>query len=305
MLGASGFLGSRIARALEGAGVQVLRAARRGPIRIDLAGTGVDELAERLAESAPDLVVNAAGRAWQASEQEMWEANGSGVRTLAEALRAAAPAARLVQLGSVHEYGPGTPGAGTPEEQPPAPVTPYGKSKLAGAEAVLAAAAAGQPAVVLRIANVCGPGTPPGSLLGALGARLAAAAARGDGEPLTWELPPMTAQRDYVDVRDVVDAVLAVCAPGPLDPAAGLLNIGGGAALPMGELIDRLVRASGLEVRIAETAAPPPSRTDVDRQQLDIAKARRLLGWYPRRGLDESLRDLLTAAAGAPDDRHV
>jgi nucleoside-diphosphate-sugar epimerase len=53
---------------------------------------------------------------------------------------------------------------------------------------------------------------------------------------------------------------------------------------------------------VTEDPGGGPARDDVGRQRLDIARAGRLLGWRPRRGTTEALRDQLaarTAAGGA------
>ncbi|MET9606961.1 NAD(P)-dependent oxidoreductase [Streptomyces sp. NPDC006512] len=295
LLGGTGFLGTRLHSAFDAAGYRVTTASRTGgPVRLDLTATAPGELAALLDDLRPDLVVNAAGRAWQATEQDMLEANALAVEDLVEALAAAPGRPRLVHLGTIHEYGPGTVGSGTPEEHEPAPVTAYGKSKLRGSLAVLRAVEAGRlDAVVLRVANVCGPGTARGSLLGSVGARLADAVRAGTPE-LELRLAPLRARRDYVDVRDVCDAVLAAASV-PLGPKDATINVGRGTAVPVRDLVDRLAACSGLDVRIVEERAGDTGRTDVEWQQSDISRARRVLGWSPRRSLDESLGDLLSA----------
>ncbi|MEU3692465.1 NAD-dependent epimerase/dehydratase family protein [Streptomyces narbonensis] len=299
VLGGTGFLGRHIAAGFAATGAEVVPSARHGANRVDLTAADPGPLAALLRDVRPDVVVNASGRAWAAGAQEMAAANCDAVATLAAALAELPAPPRLIHLGSVHEYGPGTVGAGTREDHEPAPVTDYGRSKLGGTRAVLdAVRTEGLDAIVLRLANVCGPGTHRGSLLGAVGARLAEAlAAAGPAadpaDPLELRLAPLRAHRDFVDVRDVVDAVLA--AAGAPRQAHPVINIGSGAARPMRRIIDRLVALSGLPVRIVEDAGDP-LRTDAEWQQLDITRARRVLNWSPARDLDTSLSDLLGAA---------
>ncbi|MET9535588.1 NAD(P)-dependent oxidoreductase [Streptomyces sp. NPDC006649] len=302
VLGGTGFLGQHIGAAFTAAGDRVASAARSGPLRIDLATAAPRELAALLDRTRPDVVVNASGRAWRATGREMLEANAEAVGKLAAAVAVLPHRPRLVQLGSVHEYGPGTVGEGTREDQAPAPVTPYGRSKLLGSLAVLDAARTDDlNAIVLRLANVCGPGTPRGSLLGMIGERLAGGMRDSrDGAPAELRLAPLHARRDFVDVRDVVDAVLAAAElPAPA-PADRVLNIGSGTAVPMRDLVGLMVTLSGLSIRIVEESGDGTPRTDVEWQQLDITKARRLLGWRPHRGAEESLRDLLAAESARP-----
>jgi nucleoside-diphosphate-sugar epimerase len=211
-----------------------------------------------------------------------------------DAVRAQPHRVRLVHIGTVHEYGAGVRGAGTAESDPAEPVSAYGETKLRGTMAVLRAARAdGLDAVVLRVANVCGPGAPEGSFPRVLVDSVRRALAEGGVTPLRFG--SLSAWRDYVDVRDVADAVLAA-ALAPRDAvAAQIINIGSGAAVRTRQLVDRMLALSGLRAPVVEAARSHAVRSDVDWLQLDISKARAVLGWQPRRGLDQSLRDLLGA----------
>ncbi|MGW4940884.1 NAD-dependent epimerase/dehydratase family protein [Actinoplanes sp. NPDC004185] len=311
VLGAGGFLGRHICAAFASAGVTVVRVSRRPSAEpggtwaaLDLAGAGSRQLSRLLATYRPAIVVNAAGVVWQDDERRMEELNGTFVRRLAGVLGSSEPPARLVHLGSVHEYGPVPPGTGIVESREPRPAGAYGRTKLEGTRGVLDAAAGGLDAVVLRVANACGPGTPPQSLLGAVAAHLARqAGAAGPPEPL--RLAPLRARRDFVDVRDVAEAVLAAArAPRP-DVASRVVNVARGEAVAVRYLVDRLVRLSHLPVRIEELDPPAAVRSAIEWQQADITLARTLLGWKPRRGLDESLRDTLVTAGIRPNDSEV
>ncbi|MFI9723683.1 NAD-dependent epimerase/dehydratase family protein [Streptomyces sp. NPDC052396] len=303
VLGATGYLGRRLCESFTGQGARVRPVSRgaTGPeaVRLDVLTAWPEELARVLGSDGVDVVVNAAGRAWAADERQMAEGNARLVARITQALAGLDRAPRLVQLGSVHEYGAGTPGTATTEDQPAAPVTPYGRTKLQGSQEVLRAAReSGVDGVVLRLANVVGAGAPAGSLFGKVADHLAEAArtrALG-GTPAELRLPPLRTRRDLVDLADTVDAVLAA-ATAPADLVRGqVINVGGGRAVPMREPVDRMVALSGLPVPVAEAAPTPPLRADVEWQLLDITRARRLLGWRPRRTLDDSLRDLLAAA---------
>ncbi|MBB5119702.1 hypothetical protein AF335_12230 [Streptomyces eurocidicus] len=297
VLGGTGFLGAHLVGAFAATGAEVLSASRGGPLSVDLTAASPDELAAVLRDARPDVVVNAAGRAWQATEREMREANAVAVGKLVGALARLPSRPRLIQLGSVHEYGPGTVGAGTSEHEVPAPVTAYGRSKLDGSLAVLEGVrSGGLNAVVLRLANVCGPGAPRGSLLGAVTAQLAGHSGVG---PVELRLAPLRARRDFVDVRDVAAAVVAAADLPYPDGAKPVVNVGRGVAVPMRDLVERLIALSGVPVRIEEIPDAGAARNDVEWQQLDISRARLLLGWRPRYGLDESLRDLLASGTTA------
>lgn len=280
VLGATGFLGTHICTALGEIGAHVLPVSRTGGIQLDLIGPGgLRGLAELLTRERPDVVINAVGRAWGATDEQLLESNATFVERLVGTLLTTTRPPRLVHLGSVHEYGRGIPGVATAEEDATAPVGRYGESKLLGSRAVLAAAG-----TVLRVANVSGPGSPPGSLLRNVAEHLAG----GSPEPLRYA--SLSVWRDFVDARDVADAVVAAAlAP---EVAGQVVNIGSGGAVQMRTLVDCMVALSGrpVPVLVDDEGADRPI---TDWQLLDIAKAGRLLGWKPARSHDESLLDLL------------
>ncbi|MFJ6569152.1 NAD-dependent epimerase/dehydratase family protein [Streptomyces sp. NPDC091292] len=312
VLGGTGYLGRRIGEAFAADGALVHLVSRtpagdgpadRRSVRMDLLATGARELARFFGSVRPDVVVNAAGRVWQAGEAEMAAGNADLVARVAESLVDLPHPPRLIQLGTVHEYGAGTPGAGTSEEHEPAPVTPYGRTKLLGTRIVLRAAAEdGLDGVVLRLANVIGAGVPAGSLFGKVAAHLGEAArAQHLGEkPDELRLPPLRAHRDVVDARDAVDAVRAAATAPAADIGGQVINIARGEAVPMDALIHRMVELSGVDLPVVETVTDQPSGPGAEWQQLDVSRALRLLRWQPRRTLDASLRDLLAAAVPAP-----
>ncbi|MEV5986233.1 NAD-dependent epimerase/dehydratase [Streptomyces sp. NPDC052051] len=312
VLGGTGYLGRRIGAAFAADGAHVHLVSRSPAedrpadprfVLMDLLAVDPHELDRFFASVRPDVVVNAVGRAWRADEAEMTASNAELVVRITESLTRSPRPPRLIQLGSVHEYGAGTPGTGTSEDHEPAPVTPYGRSKLLGTRAVLRAAADdGLDGVVLRLANVIGAGGPAGSIFGRVAVHLGQAArARSSGEqPDELRLPPLRAHRDIVDVHDVVDAVRAAAGAPGAEVSGRVVNIGRGEAVPIHALIDRMIELSGVDLPVVEAVAAPSPRTDVEWQQLDVSRASRLLGWQPRRTLDTSLRDLLTAALPPP-----
>jgi CDP-glucose 4,6-dehydratase len=93
--------------------------------------------------------------------------------------------------------------------------------------------------------------------------------------------------REFVYVEDAVEAYLAVAAS--LDDPSMLgraWNAGGGDALPVREVVERLIRVSGRELEPdvkGETAERP------DRQEVDSTAIRHELGWAPAWGLDRGL----------------
>ena len=295
VLGATGWVGRHICAAFAASGTTVIGVARSthghgGVVAFDVVNSTPDRFADLLADA--DVVVNAAGAVWGADEQQMRAANVELVHRLVAAVSALPRPPRLLHLGSAYEYGLTPHGRSAAEDMPCAPTTVYGQSKLLATQYVLRATEdGGLDGIVLRLANVAGPGAPAVSLPGMVARHLADAArrlARGLAVP-ELKLVPLT-QRDYVDVRDVADAVVTAAGLGVVGQA---VNIGSGTAVSVRDLVDRMIAVSGIAVPVAEDVASGSHRGSTGWVQLDIGAAHRLLGWQPRRGLDTSLRDLL------------
>jgi len=162
------------------------------------------------------------------------------------------------------------------EESPVAPISPYGIHKIA-AEALVAAAPL--PAVTLRPANIYG----PRQRTDLEGGVVAIFAARWrSGQPLVVR-GPGTAERDYVYVGDVADAVRAA-----LDrDVTGVYNIGTGVATSVNALVAALTDVLGPPLGIVHESLPA---VELERSCVDPGKAARDLGWHARTSLAEGLR---------------
>jgi nucleoside-diphosphate-sugar epimerase len=288
LIGAAGFLGRHVHEIVADAGWQVQPASRAGRVRVDLGPDGAAGLALLLKECRPHAVINCAG-AVAGDPAELIAANATGPAVLVRAMLRHAPRARLVHLGSAAEYGVCPPDVPITEAQLPRPVGVYGVSKLAGTQAVELGRAAGLDAVVLRVFNPVGPGSPPSSLPGRLVAEFVDAGPHGE-----IKLGSLAAVRDFVDARDVADAVLTAITAAAV-PAA-VLNVAGGQGVPVRTLVDTLAGIAGFTGTITESANGSARSGDVPWQQADIAAIDRVLGWRPRTGLRASLAELWRAA---------
>jgi dTDP-6-deoxy-L-talose 4-dehydrogenase [NAD(P)+] len=305
VLGGTGFIGSAVSRHLADNGYDVVVVARREPRRdngepaqrvrtLDLAEAPAPTIAEVLAEERVDAVINAAGGMWGLSEQEMVAANSTLVHRLIDAAARLPGRPRLVQIGSVHEYGVVPIGMDIGEETPACPVQPYGAEKLRCTGAVTAATAAGAiDGITLRVANVVGAGAPRESLLGGAADRLAAAGR--DGGPVRLELGALGAQRDFVGLDDTVRAV--ECALAVPSLGAPVVNVGRGVATTAREMVHTLIEVSGVPAEVAE--APPDGGPERTWQRLQIDLAAEVLGWSPQADLRDDLAGLWAGAEAA------
>ncbi|WP_234010616.1 NAD-dependent epimerase/dehydratase family protein [Streptomyces sp. SPB074] len=290
MLGATGCVGRRVAATLEREGYEVLAVARHHApavagrlfAGVDVAAVPPAALAALLARHRVRAVVNVTG-GWGTTEEEMRYAHITLVEQLLAALELTPGRPRLVHVGSIHEYGPVPEPAAIAEERVPRPDTSYARTKLRGSELVLDAARSGRvEALVLRAVNVCGPHTTRASFLGSVVERLRAAAPE---RPVALRIAD--ARRDFVDVRDLAEAVvLAVASP----LTARAVNIGRGEAASMRELVHLLVAASGLPPELLSVEDGPVSSKGGGWTLADIRLAGELLGWKPRIPLAETMR---------------
>ncbi|MHC4942398.1 MAG: NAD-dependent epimerase/dehydratase family protein [Planctomycetota bacterium] len=147
--GASGFVGSHLTEALLKKGVQV-RALVRGPDRLrwvkDLQGLekayGSLEHPSSLARAIEgvDLIFHVAGVVKAEKEKTYFAVNAKGTENLIEAaLRNQDAIKRFVYVSSQAAAGPSSLDRPIDEDDPPRPITPYGRSKLEGERIVLAA----------------------------------------------------------------------------------------------------------------------------------------------------------------------
>ena len=131
--GAGGMLGTDLVAALTARGEPVTAMDRAG---LDV--TDAAAVTDAITRTRPDLVVNCA--AWtavddaEAAEEQALAVNGGGAANLAVAC--AALGARLVQVSTDYVFA-GDAAQPYAEDEDPAPLTAYGRSKLAGERAVL------------------------------------------------------------------------------------------------------------------------------------------------------------------------
>jgi nucleoside-diphosphate-sugar epimerase len=297
VLGATGCVGRHVCAALAARSHTVLAIARR-PVpdiaskyrfcSMDIASIDAPQVASALVEEDVDIIVNATG-SWSSNEEDLRYAHIQLVERLLAVVALMPTTPRLVHIGSVHEYGPVPAESSVQEDTATAPKTVYAKTKLIGSELVLDTCAAGDvDAVVLRVANVYGPHPAPESFLGALVEKLRTA------DPITGlELSIADARRDYVDVRDVAEAVVLAAKR----PVTGqVINIGRGVAVSMRELVYALIDAAGLPKSAMHESALEVQSKGGNWTRVDTTHARQMLGWQSRFTLPESVGSMWRTA---------
>jgi nucleoside-diphosphate-sugar epimerase len=268
--GAAGFIGSHVADRLGGEGHEV-RAVDRPDA--DLATADLDPLLDGV-----DTVIHLAARpgvrpSWDEFESYVAD-NVVGTERLLAAVARSGRVERFVYASSSSVYGNATTHP-TTEDALPAPVSPYGVTKLAGEHLC---GAFDVPVVVLRYFTVYGPGQRPDM---AFHRMIAAALGDGPAFPLYGD---GSAVRDFTYVDDVVDATIAA-AHGSV---TGTFNVAGGTSTSVGEVLDLVGRLTGTPVPVDRRPAQPG---DVRRTGGSTDRLTAALGWRPTVDLETGLAE--------------
>ena len=298
--GANGFVGRYLVDALQRAGAEVLGCAgprdNGGPwFPIDL--TQPQTLSRALDAARPTIVFHLAAQTFVPDSLrapvETYEINATGSARLAEAVRGydGGPPPRVVFASSAEVYG-----AREPSEFPLCenldlrPANPYGASKAA-AEAILLAHARsfGLNVVIARSFNHIGPAQSERFVVASLAAQLARIAAGGSPQLFVGNL---NAARDFLDVRDVVEAYIALARDGE---AGEIYNVCSGRAVAIRDVLRELIAIAHVPVEVREDPARRRP-TDIPLLVGNSEKIRKQTGWRPQISLIESLRAIYTAA---------
>ncbi|MBV8601059.1 MAG: GDP-mannose 4,6-dehydratase [Candidatus Eremiobacteraeota bacterium] len=295
--GGSGFVGRRLLAALRERGDDVFSAApsRGDDEHLPLELTDRDNVRAVVELARPELVFHLAAQSFVPASLERpletYAVNVDGTAYLLEALRVAAPKARLVFASSAQVYG-NRPLTDMPlrETLAPSPANPYAASKAAAEALILASHASyGLDAVIGRAFNHIGPGQDPRFAIPAFAQRLARVAS---GHERVLSVGNIETERDLLDVRDVVAAYVALAERGQ---SGEIYNVCSGSAVKMREVLRRLVNVAAVAVEIRED--PSLLRAaEVPRAVGDPSKLKRTTGWAPRIALADSLREVYAEA---------
>lgn len=299
VLAGNSFVGSHLCEALRRAEVHV--AATSFPdhvpdmLHCDL--TDARQAEDTVARVRPNWVFQCAGATMTNEPGLMYRLHVEGTLHVLAAMKRHAPKAVAVLFGSAAEYGTPPPEAlPVHEETPAVPSSFFGASKLAQTQAARVVAAEWKLSVlVVRPFNVLGPGLPPYYVAAALANRLREAKATGvAGE---FSVVNAEATRDFVDVRDVADAVLKLATLAPAPGTLEVYNIASGRETPILAVAERLCALAGGFRAI--NAGSGQSRSGITRSVGDASKLREATGWTPRLSWEESTDDLWRALAQA------
>ena len=225
------------------------------------------------------------GASWQRPAAYL-EIHVSGTHHLLEAVRAHAPACRVLVVSSGMIYRPQD--YAVTEEAPLGPVSPYALSKLAEDQlAIYAAQHDDLDIVVARPFNHIGPGQAPTFAASSFARQIAEIEC--GAKPASIAVGNLEAARDLTDVRDVVAAYTALMRLG----RRGIgYNVCRGEAVRMSALLDQLLALSNTQVQL-EQDAERLRPNDIPFLAGDPTRIHTETGWTPQIPLKQTLTDLL------------
>lgn len=297
--GAGGFVGPHLARALRAAGHTVIGAglgAAPGEPAIErwhaLDVLDAAAVCRLLAAEHPGAIIHLAGQSSAAASFDdpagTFRTNALGTWVLMQAVRDAAPTARVLWVGTSEVYGPTPEGVRVDESRPFAPVSPYALSKAVGERVAEGLARRhGLDLVRARPFGHTGPGQAPRFMLPAFAQQIAAIE-RGEREPVL-HVGNLEVTRDLTDVRDIAEGYVALLDHGV---AGDVYHLCRGEGVRLTDLVAKLAAMARVPVRVeVDPARLRPA--DVPYLVGDPARAHAQTGWRASRPLDRTLEDTL------------
>lgn len=302
--GVQGFVGPYLVQALrrtcgDVAIIATGKAAGEHPLLGSVSALDVTDLnavkaAIRLHQ--PTHVINLAGLAAPAAATSnpaiAWQVHVHGAVNLAHAILDVAPRCWLINAGSGLVYGDSAK-SGLPLDETTllAPVDEYGVTKAAADLALGALTRRGLRSIRFRPFNHFGPGQAETFVIPAFAMQIAQIEA-GLAKPVI-HVGNLDAERDFLDVRDVVDAyALAVLHTEGLGEPGLILNVASGSPRRIGDVLQQLLRQSRAKITV-EQDKERLRPSDLPRIVGDAGRARTRLGWKPGYSFDETLSNVM------------
>jgi GDP-4-dehydro-6-deoxy-D-mannose reductase len=246
-----------------------------------------------IAAARPELVFHLAAQSsvGQSADTaaETWSVNVGGTLNLARAIAASAPDTVVAFASSSEVYGSAFNNGPVDEDTALQPRSVYARTKRAAEELLSDTLAPSNRLRIFRPTNHSGPGQDTRFALPAFANQIAAI--EGGERPPVIKVGSLTAERDFVDVRDVVMAYCDVLAELSNERVV-TLNVASSRIVPVGLLLDRLLELTNVTVAVEQDPAlMRPS--DVPRTAIDAGRLHALTGWQPSHPLEETIADVL------------
>lgn len=293
VIGADGFVGRHLVAHLRAEGDAVTEAVggktgtdERRTVDVRDPGSVADLFRGQSFDSVYHLAAIAFGPDAAADVSTALDVTVRGTVNVVEAAAGLEPRPILLVSGSSEVYG-GPRTSPITEETPLNPMTVYGATKLAQETLARACGRARDVRVaVTRSFNHIGPGQRESFAVASF-ARQLRRIARGDIPPAIT-VGNLASVRDFTDVRDVVRAYRLLVAREVADEP---INVCSGVGVAIGNVLEQLIKMSGLEVTVeidpAKVRPHDPGRLVGSPRRLQ-----ELTGWVPRYTMQQTLSDI-------------
>jgi UDP-glucuronate 4-epimerase len=236
-------------------------------------------------DGAFDALVHLAARAGVRASIEQpllyEEVNVKGTLNLLEASRRFG-VGKFVFMSSSSVYGESAEVPFRETDRADRPISPYAATKVAAElECFTTHHLYGLPVVCLRLFTVYGPRQRPDMAIH----KFTGMIARGEPVPMFGD---GRSQRDYTYISDIIDGIVRAIA---FDGAFEIFNLGESRTVELRGLIALIEENLGCKAKIERLPEQPG---DVPITFADVGKARKMLGYEPRVGIEEGVRQFVT-----------
>ena len=289
VFGGNGFIGQAIQKSLSPD--YSVASAERNPQGQETLGVDLlnpNTIVDALNLVRPDVVINAAGvvgNTEEASQNLLFTTNILESLVATNNLQT-----KVIIMGSAAEYGEvESDNIPVNEDTPLRATSFYGKSKVD--EELFALSFAkdhGIDLIVARIFNPLGVGMHDKFLVPQIIKQISEFTS---GDRSNLEISRLDSKRDYLDVRDIASAIKNLAEK---PTSERIYNVGSGNSTSNSELLDIILRQSGISAR------PPISETNPTKEplvaiQADISLIRNEFSWAPKYTLEDTIKDIINA----------
>lgn len=302
--GAEGFVGKffrvALANALPSAAFSLTTRAKErsdepGWVRLDLRNS--EAVIDVIKSFSPDLVIHLAAQASvhqsHSAESETWSSNVCGSVNLATALAQNGRDATVLNVSSSEVYGSSFLSGLAREDTPLEPASVYGRTKEIAEKAFDDILPKSSQLITIRPFNHTGPGQDERFALPSFANQIARIEKGLQITPLT--VGNLDAERDILDVRDVVEAYLAIIHNASQLPNRAVFNVASGMTHRIGDLLKILISQAIKNIPVS-IQTERMRQSDILRAGGDPSALKKTTGWEPRYSIRDTLSDLLQNA---------
>ncbi len=250
--------------------------------------TNTEALQSALREFPPDLVFHLSSPSPKASLEALFATNVTGMHRLLEVLGRQEKRPRVLVVGSAAEYGCVQPDEiPVREDNALRPISYYGLSKAAQTMLCLTEGRRLEiPIIICRPFNIIGPGMPDFLAFGNFARQIAEV--ERVGEQGTLRVGNLETRRDFIDARDVANALCLLSQTGR---DGEVYNICSGTSHSIGEGLKILIGRSSAKIETLKEDSRC-RRVEVPDFVGDPSKVEKQTGWRASLSFERSVRDL-------------